>query len=71
VLTACQASIWAALDAAGNALATAQGADPAQWHSDATAERIHFSGGLLPATMRWTNRPTFQQVISFASHRRR
>ena len=28
-------------------------------------------GGLLPATMRWTNRPTFQQVISFASHRRR
>jgi len=71
VLAVCQASIWAALDAAGNTLAAAQGSDPAQWHSDATAERIHFSGGLLPATMRWTNRPTFQQVISFASHRRR
>ena len=71
VLAACQASLWAAIDAAGNDLAAAQGADPAQWRSDATAERIRFSGGLLSATMRWTNRPTFQQVISFASHRRR
>jgi len=71
VLAACQASIWAAIDAAGSSLAATQGPDPAQWHSSATAERIHFSGGLLPATMRWTNRPTFQQVISFASHRKR
>ena len=29
------------------------------------------SGGVLPATMRWTNRPTFQQVISSASDRKR
>ena len=71
MLAACQASIWAAIDAAGNELAAAQGSRPGAWRSDATAERIHFSGGLLPATMRWTNRPTFQQVISFASHRRR
>jgi hypothetical protein len=71
VLAACQASLWAAVDAAGNELAAAQGPDPTSWRSDATAERIHFSGGLLAATMRWTNRPTFQQVISFATHRKR
>jgi hypothetical protein len=71
VLSSCQASLWSALDAAGNALAATQGPDPAQWRADAAAERIHFSGGLLSATMRWTNRPTFQQVISFATHRRR
>jgi len=67
-LTACAASLWAALDAAGNAIAAAQGSDPTQWHADANAERIQFSG-FLPATMRWTNRPTFQQVIQFGSHR--
>jgi hypothetical protein len=70
-LAACRASLWAALDAAGSALAATQGADPTKWHSDANAERITFSGGLLAKTMRWTNRPTFQQVISFATHRRR
>ena len=59
--TACAASLWASLDAAGNTLAAAQGADPAGWHSDATAERIQFAG-FLSDTMRWTNRPTFQQV---------
>ena len=25
--------------------------------------------GFLPYTMRWTNRPTFQQVISYDGHR--
>jgi acyl-homoserine lactone acylase PvdQ len=39
VLAACQASLWGTLDATGNALAAAQGSDPAQWHSDARAER--------------------------------
>jgi acyl-homoserine lactone acylase PvdQ len=71
VLALCQASIWAALHAAGSELSASQGASPAAWHADANAERIHFSGGLLPATMRWTNRPTFQQLLSFRSHRRR
>jgi hypothetical protein len=71
MLASCQASLWSALDAAGNALAAMQGPDPVQWHADATAERIHFSGGLLGATMRWTNGPTVQQVVSFATHRRR
>ena len=37
--------------------------------SDATAERIFFSPGFLGITMRWTNRPTFQQAISYSSHR--
>jgi len=27
--------------------------------------------GFLPQTARWTNRPTFQQVVSFDSHRAR
>ncbi len=67
-ITACAASLWQSLDAAGNALAAAQGSDPAAWRADATAERIHFSG-FIPDTMRWTNRPTFQQVVVFGSHR--
>jgi len=71
VLAACRASLWAALGAAGDQLVAAQGPDPTAWRADANAERIRFSGGLLPATMRWTNRPTFQQVMSFATHRRR
>lgn len=67
--TACSQGLWAALDAAGNDLQAAQGPDPTQWHSDATAERIHFAPGLLPTTMRWTNRPTYQQILSFDGHR--
>jgi acyl-homoserine lactone acylase PvdQ len=66
-LATCADSLWQSLDAAGNALAAAQGPDPSAWHSDANAERIQFSG-FIPDTMRWTNRPTFQQVIQFGSH---
>jgi acyl-homoserine lactone acylase PvdQ len=65
----CRSLIWSALDAAGRKLAAEQGADPTRWRADATAERLHF--GFLPQTARWTNRPTFQQVITFDSHRRR
>ena len=68
-LAACRASLWAALDAAGGELAAAQGADPAAWRADATAERIVFAPGILRDTMRGANRPTFQQLISFRSHR--
>jgi acyl-homoserine lactone acylase PvdQ len=70
-LTACRTSLWAAVDAAGNELAAAQGnEDPAQWTSDANAERIHFAPGLLATTIRFTNRPSgIQQVISFRGHR--
>ena len=69
---ACAASLWAALDAAGTDLETAQGtADPAAWRADANRERITFQPGLIPDTMRWSNRPTFQQVNSFGGHRPR
>jgi acyl-homoserine lactone acylase PvdQ len=68
---ACSASLWASLDAAGADLEAAQGSDPAAWRSDATRERITFQPGLIPNTMRWVNRPTFQQVNSFDGHRRR
>jgi len=67
-LPSCAAALWSSLDDAGNALAAAQGPDPAAWRSDATKERISFTG-FISDTMRWTNRPTFQQVISFGSHR--
>jgi acyl-homoserine lactone acylase PvdQ len=67
-LSACSAALWQALDAAGNELAAAQGSDPSAWRADATRERIRFSG-FIPDTMRWTNRPTFQQVLVFRSHR--
>src|SRR5581483_9474179 len=56
---ACAASLWQTLDAAAAA------APPL---ADATTERISF-GSFLNDTMRWTNRPTFQQVVVFRSHR--
>ena len=68
-VTACSQSLWAAIDAAGNELQAAQGADPAAWRADATQERIRFAPGILPTTMRWTNRPTYQQILSFDGHR--
>jgi len=70
-LAECQRSLWSALEAAGAELAAKQGLDPAAWRADATAERIHFTSGILPDTMRWTNRPTFQQIFSFRTHRPR
>ena len=72
-LAACRTAVWNALDAAGEELATAQGnASPDAWTSDAAAERIKFAPGLLPTTIRYTNRPSgIQQVISFNGHRSR
>jgi acyl-homoserine lactone acylase PvdQ len=68
-VTRCAASLWAALDAAALELAGAQGADPAAWRADATKERIVFAPGILTRTMRGSNKPTFQQAITFATHR--
>jgi acyl-homoserine lactone acylase PvdQ len=66
---ACRTALWAALEAAGAELAAAQGPDPTAWRADATAERIEFVPGLLPTTMRYSNRPSgIQQVISFDGH---
>jgi acyl-homoserine lactone acylase PvdQ len=67
-LKACRASLWAAIAAAAAKLARTQGPDPSGWSSSATAERITFAPGLIPFTMRWTNRSTFQQVIEFTGH---
>ena len=68
---ACQQAIWQAIAAAGEELTAAQGtSDPSAWRADATAERIGFVPGLLPTTMRYTNRPSgIQQVISFNASR--
>jgi acyl-homoserine lactone acylase PvdQ len=65
----CRAALWTAIDAAGQELVREQGPDPTQWRADARRERITF--GFLPKSMRWANRPTFQQVITFSSHRPR
>ena len=69
--SACQQAVWKAIAAAGADLTAQQGtSNPAAWRADATAERIHFAPGLLPTTMRYTNRPSgIQQVISFNGHR--
>ena len=71
VLATCREALWKALDAAAAELETKQGPAPSSWRADATAERIRFTSGVLPDTMRWTNRPTFQQLMSFRSHRPR
>ena len=68
-LAACRAALWAAMEQAGADLASAQGPTPASWRADATKERIRFAPGILTDTMRWANRPTFQQVMSFTGHR--
>ncbi len=65
-LTRCRKLLWAALDKAGRQLAAAQGPNPAKWRVSANPERITFVPGLLPYTMRYTNRPSgIQQVVSF------
>ena len=68
-LRRCRSLLWGAIDQAGSTLSRTQGPNPANWHSSATAERIKFVPGLLPYTMRYTNRPTgIQQVLSFGGH---
>jgi acyl-homoserine lactone acylase PvdQ len=70
VKATCQADLWAAIQAAYAAAAPSKGADPSTWRGDAAAERIKFTPGLLPTTIRWTNRPTgIQQVVSYKGHR--
>jgi acyl-homoserine lactone acylase PvdQ len=65
----CRASLYAALDQAATELeADLASANPDDWRANAVAERISFPP-LGASTMRWTNRPTFQQAISYSSHR--
>jgi acyl-homoserine lactone acylase PvdQ len=68
-VTRCAASLWAAIDETAAELSNAQGADPSAWRADATKERIVFAPGILTRTMRGSNKPTFQQAITFATHR--
>ncbi len=65
-LSACRSALWSALADATQELSAAKGPNPSAWRADATAERIRFQPGLISDTMRWTNRPTFQQVLRFA-----
>ena len=65
----CAASLWAAIDETAAELTATQGADPSAWRADATKERIAFAPGILTRTMRGSNKPTFQQAITFATHR--
>jgi hypothetical protein len=68
-LKRCRRLLWGAITAAGRQLAAKQGPNPAKWRASATAERISFVPGLLPFTMRYTNRPSgIQQVVSFGGH---
>jgi acyl-homoserine lactone acylase PvdQ len=69
-LARCRASLWGAIQAATDQLTKAQGADPSRWRADSTAERVTFEPGLIRTTMRWVNRPTFQQAIEFSSRAR-
>ncbi len=65
-LSRCRADLWGAMKAAADELAAAQGNNPDAWRADARPERINFIPSLIPDTMRWANRPTFQQVLEFA-----
>ncbi|MGH2728485.1 MAG: hypothetical protein ACRDKS_16065, partial [Actinomycetota bacterium] len=65
-MTACAGALWKSLKAAGDALASDQGKDPAGWNADPIPERIVFLGA-PPLTMHWVNRPTFQQLTQFGA----
>ena len=60
----CRNALWITVHATADQLAAQFGnPDPATWL--ATASRTGFQPGLIPNTMRTTNRPTFQQVLEF------
>jgi hypothetical protein len=63
-LRVCRASLWFTLHATADSLTTKFGnPDPTTWLGEAS--RTGFQPGLIPNTMRTTNRPTFQQVLEF------
>jgi acyl-homoserine lactone acylase PvdQ len=66
-LSACRASLWAAIQKGMEALVAEQGGESSKWR--AASVRIAFPPDpLFHGTMRWTNRSTFQQVIEFTGH---
>src|SRR4051812_4447424 len=63
-LQQCSIALWKVLDRTGKGLASTQGPSPSAWRSDAAQrERITFIPKLISDSMRWANRPTFQQVL--------
>jgi hypothetical protein len=64
-LDTCRDSLWAAFHQALLGLTAAQGSDPSTWRGNAS--RTGFVPNLIPDTFRTTSRPTFQQVIEFAT----
>jgi Penicillin amidase len=62
-LKPCRASLWAAVDKAAKDLSGRLGPDPTKWLTEAS--RAGFAPGLISNTMRFTNRPTFQQALEF------
>ena len=60
----CRDSLWQVVDEVSQALAAELGDNPATWLKE--GQRTGFTPGLIPETMRATNRPTFQQVLEFA-----
>lgn len=61
----CRNSLWQVVDEVAQALAVEYGSeDPSTWLKEAS--RTGFLPGLIPDTMRTTNRPTYQQLLDFA-----
>jgi hypothetical protein len=64
-LDSCRESLWAVVEDVATRLAAEHGPDPAAWRS--TAARTRFTPGLIPDSIRTTNRPTFQQVLELTA----
>jgi len=62
-LDTCRDSLWQVVDEVTQQLAAERGDDPSTWLRE--GYRQSFAPGLIPNTMRGTNRPTFQQVLEF------
>jgi hypothetical protein len=69
-LKACRKALRGSLSDAVKSLQEEFGADPNTWDADEESDMIQFRALGLPTLppMRWQNRPTFQQVISFKAN---
>ncbi len=67
-LDSCRAALWGVIDRVATDLASTRGPNPHQWLK--TARRTGFAPGLIPDTIRATNRPTFQQVLELVNPRK-
>ncbi|MDX1620259.1 MAG: penicillin acylase family protein [Nitriliruptorales bacterium] len=68
-LSSCRQILLDTLNASIDAMAAEFGEDPATWDVDESAEQIQFSalGLASQRPMHWQNRPTFQQVLTYAA----